>query len=297
MKSEILESLIQSWLRAKEGKRTVASRTDRYGDQSNSPTPQQVADWKKKQEELTKNHQYHAGAHFMGLVSGVPRIRDYLYRMKKRFKTGISEYAWKHPASKTMIKVGNVNRSTGPDIAIHKGGSPNPTSVIEVASGANKMWGSMHHMPRTQLDLTQDSFFDRLHKTGALTQAHVDQLQDAVNGAKGPRVAHSFDVDADGRHRFFRHVESHLRSKGISHIMVGGRIFSTDHSTHGVTNLSHIVGKTHITTSAGRGGKRFALRISGLRDPATGKKIEGNEDNYNKVIANRGFGEDSSTLV
>ena len=65
----------------------------------------------------------------------------------------------------------------------------------------------------------------------------------------------------------------------------------------GVTNLSHIVGKTHITTSAGRGGKRFALRISGLRDPATGKKIEGNEDNYNKVIANRGFGEDPSTLV
>jgi len=298
--SNLLKKLLESYRVAKAQTGYRKQLKQRYGlfGPQDVIEPKAVAAWRQQQEDATKQKQYETAAQFMATSEGSLDLAPHLKKIRSHFSSGgAGHFEYINAKNKTRIRVGNVNTRGVPDLIIHKAGSVKPTSVVEIASGANKMWGDLSVQPRTPLSFSPGSVFHRLVTKGVFSRAHVDEMQKAVDSKKSPRVAKINSVGTDGRHTVFAEVERHLRANGVTHIMVGGRVFSTDHSTRGVMNLSHFVGATHVTTAGAGKTKRLVLRIKGLRDPQTGVRWKGNEGTYNQTIADKGIGDDPSTLL
>lgn len=295
-----LEKILEAYRVAKAQKGYRKQLKTRYGlfGPGSTIDPKAVATWRQQQEDATKEKQYETAAQFMATSEGSLDIAPHIKKIKSHFASGGGgHYEYINPKNKTRISVPNVNTRGVPDIRIHRAGSVTPTSVIEVASGANKMWGDLSVRPKTPLSFAPGSVFHRLVTKGVFTPDHVKELQKAVDSRKSPRVAKINSIGKDGRHSVFAEVERHLRANGVTHIMVGGRIFPTDHSTEGVMNFSHYVGATHVSTAGAGKTKRLVLRVKSLRDPQTGDRWKGNEGTYNQTVADKGIGSDPSTLL
>jgi len=260
-----------------------------------------------EQAEHTKTKGLFVGARLIQMTDPSSSLTDHVKKIKRRFgknTTGLSRSAssvflYHDRIGGRRIVLGNPNMSGVPDLRIFKGGSKTPTSTVEIASGANKMWAdySPSFTKTGGLIIPPDSVMGRLQRNSIISSNDMRKLGKILQGKVKNRFGHNDTIRPDNRHSVFAEVEKHLRSKGVSHIIVGDRVFSTSHARlpngQEPRNLSHYVHRTHFTTS----GNRVALRIGSLRDPSTGKKFKGNEGDYHVSIATNKLGHDLSSLL